>query len=224
MMDCQHQPSEQTPHLAPALTAVILVIVVLVAFGFYARSLEYRSIRALAADEAIIERDGKLAPVKNQGIALQQAALETGGLLPIYGSSELNLQATYNRPFHATNLFRDLPTGFTVFPVGKAATTCLIILQKLAAVGPALEGRKVAISLSPDWFFDGLTAWADGYAGNFSPLHAGELAFNTRLESPAQAGCGAADAPVPSDHGESTAPQVRPGEHGRRLALQPRVL
>ena len=24
-------------------------------------------------------------------------------------------------------------------------------------------------------------AWADGYAGNFSPLHAGELAFNTRL-------------------------------------------
>ena len=133
---------EQTPHLAPALTAVILGVVVLAAFGFYARSLEYRSITALAADEAIIERNGKLAPVKNQGTALQQAALETDGLLPVYGSSELNVQAAYNRPFHATNLFRDRPTGFTVFPVGKAGTTCLIILQKLAAVGPALAGAE----------------------------------------------------------------------------------
>ncbi len=122
-----------------------------------------------------------MSPVKNQGSALQQAVLETDGLLPLYGSSELNLQAAYNRPFHPTNLFRDLPTGFTIFPVGKAATTCLIILQKLAAIGPALRGRKVAISVSPFWFYNRLTARADGYAGNFSDLHAGELAFNTRL-------------------------------------------
>jgi D-alanine transfer protein len=183
-MHCQHQPFEQTPHLAPALTAVTLCVVVMAGFWFYARSLEYRLIRALAADEAIIERNGKLAPVKNQGTALQQAALETGCLLPIYGSSELNLQAVYNRPFHATNLFHDQPTGFTVFPVGKAETTCLLILQKLAAVGPALEGRKVAVSLSPYWFFDRLTARADAYAGNFSALHAGELAFNMRLSLP----------------------------------------
>ena len=53
MMHGQHQPSEQSPHLAPALTAVILGVVVLAAFGFYARSLEYRSIEALAADEAM---------------------------------------------------------------------------------------------------------------------------------------------------------------------------
>jgi D-alanine transfer protein len=57
----------------------------------------------------------------------------------------------------------------------------LIILQKLAAVGPALKGRKLAVSVSPAWFFKGLTAWADQYAGNFSALHAGELAFNTGL-------------------------------------------
>ena len=180
-MDGQNQPLEQTPHLAPALTAVILGVVVLAAFGFYARSLEYRSITALAADEAIIERDGKLSPVKNQGSALQQAALDTNCLLPIYGSSELDLQAPYNRPFQATNLFRDYPTGFTIFPVGKAETTCLIILQKLAAVGPALKGRKVAVSVSPFWFFKRPAARTDGYAGNFSPLHAGELAFNTGL-------------------------------------------
>jgi D-alanine transfer protein len=180
-MHGQNQPLEQTPHLAPALTAVILGVVALEAFAFYARSLEYRSITALAADEAIIDREGKLAPVKNQGTALQQAALDTGCLLPIYGSSEQVLHAAYNRPFHATNLFRDQPTGFTVFPVGKAQTTCLIMLQKLAGVSPALTGRKLAVSVSPAWFFDRPMAWADGYAGNFSPLHAGELAFNTDL-------------------------------------------
>ena len=180
-MHGQHQPLEQPPHLAPALTAVILGVVVLEAFGFYARSLEYRSITALAADEAIIQPHGIMAPVKNQGTALQQAALDTGCLLPVYGSSELNLLAAYNRPFHATNLFHDRPTGFTIFPVGKAGATCLIILQKLAAVGPALQGRKVAVSLSPFWFFERLTAWAKEYAGNFSDLHAGELAFDTRL-------------------------------------------
>ena len=180
-MDCQHQPLEQTPHLAPALTAVILGVVVPAAFGFYARSLEYRSITALAADEAMIERDDKLAPVKNQGTALQQAAFDTDCLLPIYGSSELVLHEEYTREFHATNLFRNQPTGFTVFPVGKPQSTCLIMLQKLAAIGPALQGRKMAVSLSAAWFSDRVMAWADGYAGNFSPLHAGEFAFNTGL-------------------------------------------
>ncbi len=179
-----HGPShrlEQTPHLASALAAVILGVVVLEAFGFYARALEYRSITALAADEAIIEREGQLAPVKNQGTALQQAALDTGCLLPVYGSSELNLLQPYTRAFHPTILFHDRPTGFTIFPVGKAESTCLTILQKLAAVGPALHGRKVAVSLSPCWFFTRLTVRPDAYAGNFSDLHAGELAFDTRL-------------------------------------------
>ncbi len=180
-MHGDNKPLEQTPHLAPALTAVILAVVMLGALRSYARSLESRAVAALAADEAIIDPNGEWYRLKNQGTALQQAAFETGGLLPLYGSSELNLLRTYNRPFHVTNLFRDRPTGFMVFPVGKEATTCLIIQQKLAAVGPALRGRKVAISLSPFWFFEGLTAWAGGYAGNFSALHAGELAFNARL-------------------------------------------
>jgi D-alanine transfer protein len=176
-----NQRSAQTPHLAPALCAVVLGVVVLEAFGFYARCLEHRAVTALAADEAIIERDGKLSPVKNQGTALQQAALDASCLVLVYGSSELNVQAAYNRPFHATNLFHDRPTGFTIFPVGKAGTTCLIMLQKLAALGPALRGRKVVISLSPFWFFERLTARADAYAGNFSDLHAGSLAFDSSL-------------------------------------------
>jgi D-alanine transfer protein len=181
MIDGQNQPLEQTPHLAPALTALVLGIVALTMFGFYARSLEHRSIAALAADEAIIERLGKLAPVKNQGIALLQAALLTGDLLPVYGSSELNVQTEYNRPFHSTNLFRDRPTGFTIFPVGMAGTTCLNMLQKLAAVGPELQGRKLVVSVTPFWFFERLTARPEAYAGNFSDLHAGDLAFNPGL-------------------------------------------
>jgi D-alanine transfer protein len=176
-----NQRLEQTPHLASALAAVILGVVVLVAFGYYARSLEYRSITALAADEAVIEREGTLAPVKNQGTALQQAALDTGCLLPIYGSSELNLLQPYTRPFHPTILFHDRPTGFTIFPIGKAESTCLTILQKLAGLGPTLQGRKVAVSLSPCWFFTRLTVRPDAYAGNFSDLHAGDLAFDTGL-------------------------------------------
>src|SRR5580704_13926532 len=99
-MHGRNQRLEQFPHLASALAAVILGVVALEAFGFYARSLEYRTITALAADEAVIEKDGNLAPVKNQGTALQQAALDTGCLLPVYGSSELNLLAAYSRPFH----------------------------------------------------------------------------------------------------------------------------
>jgi D-alanine transfer protein len=180
-MPGQNQRLQQTPHLASALAAVILGVVVLEAFGFYARSLEHRSITALAADEAIIERDGQLGPIKNQGTALQQAAMDAACLLPIYGSSELNLLRPYTRPFHPTIVFHDRPTGFTIFPVGKAESTCLTILQKLASVGPALQGRKVAISLSPCWFYTRLTVRPDAYAGNFSDLHAGDLAFETRL-------------------------------------------
>jgi D-alanine transfer protein len=181
MMPGHDPPTEPTPHLAPALTAMILGIVVLAAMGTYARSFEARSIAAIASVEAVIDPGGELYRIKNQGTALQRAAFEAGGLLPLYGSSELNMLRPYNRPYHPTNLFRDRPTGFAVFPVGKQASTCLIIQQKLAAVGSALRGRKVAVSLSPFWFFEGLTAWAAGYAGNFSALHAGELAFNTSL-------------------------------------------
>jgi D-alanine transfer protein len=57
----------------------------------------------------------------------------------------------------------------------------LILLQKLAAVGPGLHGRKVAVSLTPSWFFKTLTNAPQAYAGNFSDLHAGELVFGTGL-------------------------------------------
>jgi D-alanine transfer protein len=65
--------------------------------------------------------------------------------------------------------------------MGMAGTTCLIMLQKLAAVGPAIHGRKVVISLTPFWFFERPAARPEAYVGNFSDLHAGDLAFSTEL-------------------------------------------
>ena len=152
MTDCQHQPLEETPHLAPALTAVILGIVAPVVIRVLCPVSGASLDLALAADQAMIERDGKLAPVKNQGTALQQAALDTNALLPVYGSSELVLHTAYTRPFHPTNLFRDQPTGFRVFPVGKAQSTCLIMLEKLAAVGPRCGGGNWRSPCRPPGF------------------------------------------------------------------------
>jgi D-alanine transfer protein len=113
---------------------------------------------------------------KNQGAALQRAAFRQPDLLPVYGSSDLNVR----NPFHASALFRTYPTGFTVFPVGNVGSTSLIWLQALAAVDSDLRGKKVALSLSPRSF---MSQMVDGhaYAANFSRLHASELAFNARL-------------------------------------------
>ena len=111
MMHGDKQPSEQTPHLAPALTAMLLAVAAVVVLGSHARSLEARSIAAIASAEVILDERGELYRLKNQGTALQQAAFETDGLLPLYGSSELNLLRPYNRPFHATNLFLIAPPG-----------------------------------------------------------------------------------------------------------------
>src|SRR5271165_5364307 len=85
MMPVHDQPAESTSHLAPALTALILGVALLAAMGAYARSLEARSIAAIASVEAVIDPGGDLYRIKNQGTALQRAAFEAGGLLPLYG-------------------------------------------------------------------------------------------------------------------------------------------
>ncbi len=153
------------------LIAGILALVVAasaVGGGFaYARHVEDHYIKALAP---------QMFSLKNQGTALQDAAFRQPDLLPIYGSSELDIPD----PYHGSQLFAKYPTGFTIFPVGKAGTTDLIILQDLAAIGPDVRGKKVAISLSAPWFF-GAMPGADSYAGNYSLLHAYALVFSTEI-------------------------------------------
>ena len=88
------------------------------------------------------------SPIKLTGNVLQTEAFDLPGTLPIYGSSELDRPAA-NRP---DEFFRNRPTGFAVFPVGRGGTTCLMILQKLAAAGQAARGKKAVVFLSPTWF------------------------------------------------------------------------
>jgi D-alanine transfer protein len=114
---------------------------------------------------------------KNQGSSLQREAFRDPAVLPMYGSSEL-LKAVADK---APIFFETFPTGFGVFPVGKPGSSSLILLQKIAAAGPASPGRKIAISLSPSWFYLGIDPHA--YRANFSPQQALALLLSPHLSA-----------------------------------------
>ncbi|HEY0790127.1 MAG TPA: D-alanyl-lipoteichoic acid biosynthesis protein DltD [Chthoniobacterales bacterium] len=153
----------KTPHLDASLLVLGAAIVILLGGAAVGRAWERRYLHALAP---------LLFLQKNQGVALQREAFAQPDLLPFYGSSELVRPAAYK----AANFFRTYPTGFNVFPVARVGATSLVMLQKFAAVGTRMRGRKVVISLSPSWFFR--RAIPPGYYdGNFSRLQADELLY-----------------------------------------------
>jgi D-alanine transfer protein len=135
----------------------------------WAQSLEGRFVHALAPMQF---------HQKDRGTVFQRAAFTQPDLLPLYGSSEL--QELRDSPYHASNLFMEYPTGFTVFPVGDIGSTTLIMVQSLAGVGDDARGRKVVFSLSPYWYYQ-VQDYSKEYAGNFSGLQAGELLFSSAL-------------------------------------------
>ena len=157
----------QRPHLSASLAALLIAGTALALGLVWCQRLEHRYVHGLASD---------FSEAKLQGVALQKAAFAEDDLLLLYGSSELVKEV----PNKASEFFQDYPTGFRVFPVGKAGTTALAVLQKLAAVGPELKGRKVAISLSPSSYFSD-DFDPGSYAGNFSDLQATELAFSSAI-------------------------------------------
>jgi D-alanine transfer protein len=154
------------PHLTASFLALLITSVALT-FGYgWCRNVERDHVASLTSD---------LSDPKLHGVAIQREAFKHDDLLVLYGSSELVKLA----PSAAPEFFQDYPTGFRVFPVGKEGTSALAIMQKIAAVGSDLNGRKVVFSLSPSFFFQELNAkW---YEGNFSPLQAGELVFSGDL-------------------------------------------
>src|ERR1700704_89025 len=158
----------RAPHLFSALIACALPIAILCAGRMVALYLENKTVNATAPRDFFI---------KNQGLAFQRPAARSSNVLLLYGSSEL-VDPIPNR---ASDFFSSAPSGFQVCPIGKAGTTSLVILQKLAALGPELRGRKVAISLSPSLFF---TSTLDpyAYAGNFSLPAASGVLFGTALD------------------------------------------
>jgi D-alanine transfer protein len=163
-------PNRGTPHLLAGLIASGLVAGVLLGAEGVAVQLERTTVRASAPE---------LFPLKNQGLAFQRAAARAPYVLPLYGSSELTAVLV---PERAHIFFRTAPTGFQVSPVGTGGANSLIMLQKIAALGSDLRGKKVAISLSPGWFLKPGPGWLKGYKGNFSLMAASEMAFGTALD------------------------------------------
>ena len=163
-------PSRGTPHLLAGLIASGLVAAVLLGAEGVAVHLERTTVRASAPE---------LFPLKNQGLAFQRAAARAPYVLPLYGSSELTAVLV---PERAHIFFRTAPTGFQVSPVGTGGANSLIMLQKIAALGSDLRGKKVVISLSPGWFLNPGPGWLQGYKGNFSLMAASEMAFGTTLD------------------------------------------
>lgn len=155
------------PHLRAALFALVIAGGVLASGLFYCHWLEGEAVHAVA---------GEFSDEKLQGVALQKAAYRQQDLLVMYGSSELAKEM----PNNAVQFFQDYPTGFRVFPVGKPGATALAILQKIAAVGEDLRGRKLVYSISPGWFFSEFTD-VSYYEGNFSQLQALHVAFSSAL-------------------------------------------
>jgi D-alanine transfer protein len=127
---------------------------------------------------AIVWTAPEIFPLKNQGLAFQCAAAHARNIFPIYGSSELRLPIA---PERGNNFFRTAPTGFQLSPVGGGGANPLIMLQKVGALGSHLRGKRVAISLSPIWFFSANPGWK-GYKGNFAPMAASEMVFGTSLD------------------------------------------
>jgi D-alanine transfer protein len=154
-------------HVLAAVLAGCLLGGGVASASWYVRWLEGQSIHALAP---------MMFALKNQGTDLQAEAFRHADLLVVYGSSELEQPNRY----HASNLFQDYPTGFTIFPVGRGSTTSLVMLQDLAAVGSELHGKKVVISVSPPWF-QLHDRTPNFYATNHSALHVSALVFSTDL-------------------------------------------
>jgi D-alanine transfer protein len=161
-------PSESPrPHLFASLLALVIASAAIAAGVIWCKRVEERHVHALTSDFS----DPKL-----QGVAIQRAAFQQLDLLVLYGSSELIKQV----PSMGAEFFQEYPTGFRVFPVGKEGTSALAIAQKLAAVGEDLRGKKVALSLSPSFFFEDQLN-PEFYEGNFSALQAGEMIFTNEL-------------------------------------------
>lgn len=157
-----------TPHLFSGAIAVGVAAATLFAGRVFAIHLEHKALHAVAPREF---------QLKNQGLAFQRTAAHVPDVLPLYGSSELLSPARET----AGAFFRSAPTGFQASPVGKVGTTPLIMLQELAALGPDLRGKKIAISLSAVWFVvSDMTQYT--YEGNFSQFAASELVFGNTLD------------------------------------------
>lgn len=155
--------------LRSAVLAILIATGLVTVWMAFAIHLEHRWTKYIAPETS---------DLKNQGAVLQKAAFAAKDVMPLYGSSELVKKI----PDRASLLFATYPTDFVVSPIGKGGNTSLIMAQKIAASAVANRGHKLAIILSPSWFFV-RTANREHYDGNFSALQASNLIFNAPLSA-----------------------------------------
>ncbi len=156
------------PHLKAILTIALLLATILGALDACVDRMEANYAHELLASG---EEFNSL-----RSLALERTVLRQSDLLPLYGSSEL-LKPVPHRP---QEFFRTYPSGFAVYPVGKAGTYPLIMLQHLGAIAPDLRGRNVAISLSSGWFRE-REMLPGHYRGNYLPSTAREFLFSKHV-------------------------------------------
>jgi len=126
------------------------------------------------------ERIGNKAAIeKNQGLILQKKATGAEDNILIYGSSELS--SLTDKPVNPINFFQGKKDGFQVNLIGRGYCQSIIHAMNIGALGDKLQGNKVVIILSPQWFSkEGLTA--DNFEKNFSELHFYAFMFNKELD------------------------------------------
>src|SRR6476646_8351514 len=116
--------ADSRPHLLAGLAALFLVLAAALGGSIWARELVARRFEALRGVMAESKNDGQGDPDKatyldhlnSLGTTLQREAFARADLFPIYGSSELVRPITDK----AGLFFREYPTGFAVYPVGRA--------------------------------------------------------------------------------------------------------
>lgn len=162
---------KHSPHLFGAVLALVVSGAAVAGFTAYALHIEAKYVNAVAGvDHSAI----------NEGSALERMALKQNDLLMLYGASELMLLDT---KYEANRFFSTYPTGFMVFNAATKGGSALTIAQKFAALGSDLRGKKLVLSVGPAI----ITMAPRGevatrhYDGNFSQLHAMELAFSPDL-------------------------------------------
>jgi D-alanine transfer protein len=164
----EDQAVERAPSHLLSFTLAMAVAVAAIFGGYqWAREKEERLLHSAAPEFC----DAKL-----HGVALIREALSRPDTLVFFGSSEL----IPNVPMKGVDFFSDAPTGFTMFPVGKAGTTALSVLQKLGCAGDELVGKKVVLSLSPS-FFQSEEVDAKYFEGNSSKLQLKEFFGSNRF-------------------------------------------
>lgn len=159
--------------LGPMLIAVLLFAMTILGMG----QLTNKIVGYFWLPQGVTQTiGGSQSEVVFQGMILQEKAMASPDILPVYGSSEFS---SYSE-FHPSRIFEGKPTGFAPFLVGRGGTQDIIHALNMAALGDSLKDQKIAIILSAQWFYpEGISP---GYFNqNFSPLHTYRMLYSEPL-------------------------------------------